>query len=53
MTEDTAPDPAPAAVGEDDEPEGHPKGTLLLGALFILLMAATWWFAYLTMIARS
>ena len=50
MTEDTAPDPSGHA---DAEPEGHPKGTLVLGGLFLLLMLATWWFAYLTMIARS
>ena len=52
MTEDTAPDAASVAA-EDHDPEGHPKGTLLLAGLFLLLMLATWWFAYLTMIARS
>jgi len=53
MTEDTAPDAASVAADEHDEPEGHPKGALLLGALFVLLMAATWLYAYATLIARS
>ena len=53
MTEDTAPDAASVATDEHDEPEGHPKGTLLLGALFIVLMAATWLDAYFPLIARS
>lgn len=53
MTEDTAPDAASVAADEHDDPEGHPKGALLLGALFIVLMAATWLYAYATLIARS
>ena len=53
MTEDTAQDAVPVAADDHDEPEGHPKGTLVLGALFILLMAATWLYAYFTLIARS
>ncbi len=50
MSDDTASDEA-APDGAD--PEGHPKGTLVLSALFIVLMAGTWLFAYFTMIARS
>lgn len=53
MTEDTAPDAASVATDDHDEPEGHPKGTLVLGALFIVLMAAVWIYAYLTMMAWS
>jgi len=52
MTEDTAPG-ADAPGQADPDAEGHPKGTLLLAGLFLVLMLATWWFAYLTMIARS
>lgn len=37
----------------DPDPEGHPKGALLLAGLFLVLMLATWWFTYLTMLARS
>lgn len=50
MTEETAPDPSGHA---EAEAEPHPKGTLLLGGLFVLLMAAMWIFAYFTMIVRS
>ena len=53
MTEDTAPDAASTAAEDDGDPEGHPKGALLLGAGFVLLMAAVWIYAYLTMIAWS
>ncbi len=53
MTEDTAPDPASAAADDQGDPEGHPKGTLLLGAGFVVLLAAVWIYAYLTMIAWS
>lgn len=53
MTEDTAPDAASVATDEHDEPESHPKGALLLGALFVVLLAAVWIYAYLTMLAWS
>lgn len=53
MTEDTGPDAASAAADDHGDPEGHPKGTLLLGAGFVVLLAAVWIYAYLTMMAWS
>lgn len=52
MTDETVSDGAPEGA-DDADPEGHPKGTLVLSALFIVLMAGTWLFAYFTMIVRS
>lgn len=57
MSDDTTPTGAPDRAPDTDAPvddvEGHPRGTLVLSALFLMLMAATWMFVYFTMIARS
>ncbi len=53
MTEETAPDAASVATDDHDEVESHPKGALLLGALFVVLLAATWLYSYFTLITRS
>lgn len=36
-----------------DDAEPHPKGTLLLGVLFLILLAGMWFAMYVTLIGRS
>lgn len=52
-TGDEPSDEAPSDDAPPEEGEGHPRGTLVLSGLFIVLMAATWLFMYFTLLARS
>ena len=43
--------PAEAEAGDEAEP--HPKGTLLLGVVFLLVLSGAWLLMYFTLIERS
>lgn len=43
--------PADPTPEEDREP--HPRGTLLLGVLFLILLAAAWLVMYFTLLSRG